>query len=83
MTLGEAFGLLHGYLGRVVVDKTGATGMFDLHLEFARDDATGDNIDGAQSIFTAVERQLGLKLQPARGPVEYVVIDRVEHPSEN
>ena len=83
MTLGEAFGLLHGYLGRAVIDRTGLAGMFELHLEFTRDDAAADNLDVPQSIFTAVEAQLGLKLQPAKGPGEYVVIDRVEHPSEN
>lgn len=83
MTLDEAFGLLHRYLDRVVIDKTGLTGVFDLHLEFARDDAAVDDADAAPSIFTAVEAQLGLKLQPANGPVQYVVIDRVQHPSEN
>ncbi|HEY6328261.1 MAG TPA: TIGR03435 family protein [Blastocatellia bacterium] len=83
MTLGEAFGLLHDYLGRVVIDKTGLTGMFELHLEFTRDDAAVDSPDFSPSIFTAVEAQLGLKLQPAKGPGEYVVIDSVEHPSEN
>jgi bla regulator protein BlaR1 len=67
----------------VVIDKTGLTGTFDLHLEFTRDDAAADKVDAAQSIFTAVEAQLGLKLLPAKGPVDYVVIDRVEHPSEN
>ena len=83
MTLGEAFGLLHGYLDRLVIDKTGLAGMFDLHLEFTCDDAAADDADPAQSIFTAVEAQLGLKLQAAKGPGEHVVIDRVEHPSEN
>jgi uncharacterized protein (TIGR03435 family) len=83
VTLDEAFGLLHGFLGRVVIDKTGLTGRFDLHLQFSRDDAAADDANRAQSIFTAVEAQLGLKLQPAKGPGEYVVIDRVEHPSEN
>jgi uncharacterized protein (TIGR03435 family) len=83
MTLAEAFGLLHSYLGRVVIDETGLTGMFDLHLEFTRDDAAADSPDASPSIFTAMETQLGLKLQPARGPGEYVVIDSVEHPSDN
>jgi hypothetical protein len=65
---------------RPVIDKTGLTGMFDIHLEFAGDnapDATG------ASIFTAVEEQLGLKLTSDKGPVEVLVIDRIERPSAN
>jgi uncharacterized protein (TIGR03435 family) len=72
-------------LGRPVIDKTGLTGLFDIHLEFAP--ATGaaapsDDSSGP-SIFTAVEEQLGLKLSPDKGPVEVLVINHVERPSEN
>ncbi len=78
---------LSGPAGRIVVDKTGLTGAFDLVVEFTPDPAApgppplaGNNNPG---IFTALEEQLGLKLQPQRGPIEVLVIDRVERPTEN
>jgi uncharacterized protein (TIGR03435 family) len=84
-------------IGREVVDKTGFTGKFDLHLDFALDDAIaglpfhrgpGDADQSADSaarpsLFTAIQEQLGLKLESAKGPVEVLVIDRVERPAEN
>jgi uncharacterized protein (TIGR03435 family) len=82
-------------LDRPVIDKTGLTGLFDLHLEFARDQSTSVNLPpgvnpaepfdpaGAPSIFTAVQQELGLKLDPMKGPREVLVIDHVERPSEN
>jgi uncharacterized protein (TIGR03435 family) len=77
-------------LDRPVIDKTGLAGLFDAHLEFARDSAptTLDNPGAsadtaAPSIFTAVQEQLGLKLTADRGPVEVLVIDHVEKLSEN
>jgi uncharacterized protein (TIGR03435 family) len=78
--------------GRIVVDRTGIKGNFDYKLEWVPDPANmpsingarpdGSNLDGA-SIFTAVEEQLGLKLQSAKGPVEILVIDRAEKAAEN
>jgi uncharacterized protein (TIGR03435 family) len=73
---------LSGNLGRPVIDKTGLTGGFDVHLRWTRDqDATADAT--APSLFTAVEEQLGLKLESGKGPVEYLVVDHVEKPSGN
>jgi uncharacterized protein (TIGR03435 family) len=63
-----------------VIDKTGITGKFDIHLRFSPEDATDAN---DPTIFTAVQEQLGLKLAPAKGPIEVLVIDHVERPSEN
>jgi uncharacterized protein (TIGR03435 family) len=69
--------------GHPVIDKTGITEKFDFHLEFAPDDAEpSDEPDAAPSIFSALG-QLGLKLDPAKGPRDFLVIDRVERPSEN
>lgn len=78
-------------VGRVVVDKTGIEGRFDLVLKWTpadREDA-GFNAGGANpqdsgpSIFTALQEQLGLKLEAQKGPVEVLVIDHIEMPSEN
>jgi uncharacterized protein (TIGR03435 family) len=84
-------------IGRAVVDKTGFTGKFDLRLDFALDDAIAglpfhrgpDDADqpadatGRPSIFTAIQEQLGLKLESSKGPVEVLVIDHAERPTEN
>jgi len=95
-TVVEFSKLLNIVLDRPVVDKTGLTGRFDIHLEFARDEATpgmrgpGPDEPAAPvsdrtgpTIFTAIQEQLGLKLEPRRGPNEFLVIDHVERPSEN
>jgi uncharacterized protein (TIGR03435 family) len=78
------------FLNRTVIDKTGLTGMFDFHLEFSPDDATPGitaSSDGSDplgtSIFAALQEQLGLKLEAGKGPVELLVIDHVQKPSEN
>jgi uncharacterized protein (TIGR03435 family) len=77
---------LGGTLDRPVFNETGIEGLFDVHLEFMRDEPTlgaePADPDGP-SIFTAIQGQLGLKLEPAQGPREFLVIDKVERPSEN
>lgn len=92
MTVGEfARIFLNGALDRPVVDNTGITGKYDFHLEYGVDQSTPRfNAAGAAagdpagpSIFTAVQEELGLKLESAKGPGEVLVIDHVERPSEN
>ena len=66
-------------LGRSVIDKTGLAGSYDVHLKW-----TADPDDPLEpSLFTALREQLGLKLESAKGPVEVLVIDHAEKPSEN
>lgn len=74
-------------LGRNVVDVTAITGRYDLALKWTPEDALAANTDPAPDappdIFTAIQEQLGLKLEPAKGPVPVLVIDHIEMPSEN
>lgn len=72
-----------GGLDRPVINKTGIAGLFDFRLEFAPDEAASDDPAGAPSMFTALQQQLGLRLETGKGPGEFLVIDRVERPSGN
>jgi len=76
---------LSGALGRMVVDNTGLSATYHADLHYTPDNksTTSGESDTPLSIFTAVEEQLGLKLVPTKGPVECLVIDHVELPSEN
>ncbi len=73
--------------GRMVVDKTGLTGSYDFVLDWVNDSPanaqTAAEAPSGPSVFTAIEEQLGLRLQPAKGPVSVLVVDRVEIPTEN
>jgi len=75
--------LLQEIVERPVVDKTGLGGKYDLHLTWNPDLTGASDRDSLPSIFTAVQEQLGLKLQPGKGPVKTLVVDRIERPSEN
>jgi uncharacterized protein (TIGR03435 family) len=68
---------------RPVFDMTGLTGVFDVTLDFEAEDKSAADADSGQSIFTALQEQLGLKLEPRRGPVETLVIDQVVKASGN
>jgi uncharacterized protein (TIGR03435 family) len=80
---------LRGIVGRMVVDNTGLTGGYDVKLDWTLDDSVPTSVSAkasgssAPSIFTALEEQLGLKLVPTKGPVEVLVVDHVDTPSEN
>ena len=88
--------LLGMALDRPVIDKTGLTDSFEIHLRFSPDDATSPRPDtagpdtsaavtapDAPSVFQAIQEQLGLRLVPAKGPVDVLVIDHIERPSGN
>jgi len=72
---------------RPLFNKTGIPGLFDFHLEFSPDEPTDAGATPADvagpSIFTALDRQLGLKLEPAKGLGDFLVIDQVQKPSAN
>ena len=88
-----------GRLDRLVVNRTGLAGIFDVHLEYAPEAGSAEQaqpvgLDGpsvppsasdpaGQSVFTAVQQQLGLKLSPDKGNVEVLVIEHIEKPSDN
>ena len=98
---GQAF---YAYVDRPVVDRTGLTERYDVHLEFARGEfgtrtsgpvylngeLSPDALSGTPgadssgpSIFTALRQQLGLKLVPDKSPLQAIVVDHAEKPSEN
>jgi uncharacterized protein (TIGR03435 family) len=68
--------------GKIVVDKTGLDGRYDLKLKWTPDDAVVME-DSPPSLFTAIEEQLGLKLKAAKEPVAVIAVDHVEQPSAN
>jgi uncharacterized protein (TIGR03435 family) len=85
-------------LGRPVLDQTGLKGKYDYSLEYVEDQTHGAMLKGPEggagpdsappdssgpSIFTAIQEQLGLKLESTKGPVEILIIDHIEKPSEN
>jgi uncharacterized protein (TIGR03435 family) len=88
---------LSGVVGRTVLDRTGLSGTFDIDLTWTPEQIPqaplGPPPPGAPalppidpngpSIFTAVQEQLGLKLESTKGPVDVVVIDSVEPPTED
>lgn len=89
---------LSRFVGRPVVDKTGLTGKYDFTLKWTPDEAqlaampggprpAGDDAPppdaSGPTLFTAIQEQLGLKLDPERAPMDVLVIQHVERPSEN
>jgi len=85
--------ILSRQLGRTIIDKTGLTGNYDILLQWSPEDNVSRGAEAgappappeesAPSIFTAVQEQLGLKLESTKGPVDVLVIDHIEKPTEN
>jgi uncharacterized protein (TIGR03435 family) len=90
--------VLSGILDRTVVDKTGLTGSYDFSLNWTPDESMGNALGGPRggspkddappdaggpTLFSAVEEQLGLKLQSVKGKVDVIVIDHIDLPTEN
>lgn len=79
--LSNLVGILGSAVGRPVLDRTNLTGAFDIDLRFAMGHASPDAVDQQPSIFTAVQEQLGLKLQSTTAPVDVLVVDHIEKPT--
>jgi uncharacterized protein (TIGR03435 family) len=91
--------MLSSYVEQPVVDQTGLTGRFDVHIEFVPDyrrsgpvtlngvvtpDVAAPPADPAgPSIFAALQEQLGLKLAPGKAPLDVLIVDHAEKPSAN
>ena len=85
--------VLSGFVGRLVIDRTGLAGSFDFELSFdpsstakappAAPPGSTPRDDTAPSIVTALQEQLGLKLESTRGPVDVLIVDSAEAPTEN
>lgn len=90
--------VLSTQVGRTVLDKTGLTGMYDYSLNWTPDDAPPPMAGGpaggppnsapppdagGPSLFTALQEQLGLKLESEKGPVDVIVIDHIDKPTDN
>jgi uncharacterized protein (TIGR03435 family) len=83
-TTGTLALLLSGPAGRPVVDKTGLTGIYDMHLDMGQAGLSADSSgEPGASVFSSVQEQLGLKLEPQKDQVENLIIDHVERPSPN
>jgi uncharacterized protein (TIGR03435 family) len=68
--------------GRTVIDRTGLAGRYSFSVHWTSDATGGDDTSGP-SIFTALQEQLGLKLEPSTTPLSILVVDSAEKPSEN
>ena len=71
------------WLDRPVVDQTGLTGKYDFKLRYTYNEIRNTDPDAPPGLFTAVQQQLGLKPQPVKAPVDVLVIDQVQKPTEN
>jgi uncharacterized protein (TIGR03435 family) len=80
VTMARLSEYLSGQAGRPVIDNTGLSGEYDFRVEWATDEAIGSS---GPSIFTALQEQLGLKLDATKGPIEMIVIDGAEKASAN
>jgi uncharacterized protein (TIGR03435 family) len=98
-SLANLTSMLTNYLRRPVIDRTGLTGIYDYTLRWTSDDGQSQSSSsiqggsptglpstdpsGGAALLTAIQEQLGLKLESAKSPIELIVIDHVERPSGN
>ena len=85
VTMTQIANTLNRAVDRPIVDRTDVKGYFNMRLQFAPDTGTpaAATDTAAPSIFTAIQEQLGLKLEPSKSPMEVLVIDSVEKPADD
>jgi uncharacterized protein (TIGR03435 family) len=81
VSLADLAAALAGPVDRMVIDRTGITGSYDVDLRFTRDGMPGSLAGDTPAVFTALQEQLGLRLESARGPVDVLIIDSVQPPT--
>jgi len=84
--IGDLVQLLGGMFARPVIDKTGLTGNYDFVVKYRGRfdrDRPADDTDPMLPLDSAIQRDLGLKVENAKGPIRVLVIDHIEKPSEN
>ena len=84
--MGQLVEMLTAQFGRPVSDKTGLTGNYDFVLKYKGRwdrDRKADDLDPTPPMDQALQQELGLRVEAARGPVRTLVIDHIEKPSEN
>jgi uncharacterized protein (TIGR03435 family) len=85
-SIGDLLEFLRGNFGRPVFDKTGLTGKYDFVLKYKGRwdrDRPADDLDPTPPLDRALQEELGLKVEPAKGPIQVLVIDHIEKPSAN
>ena len=83
-TISNLISCLEPLMDRPIVDKTGLTGTYAFKLEATPEFRINNNPESSDiSVFTAVQEQLGLKLEAQKAPVEILVVDHIEKPSGN
>ncbi len=82
ITMRQLAAALTNVLAAPVIDNTNYTAPFDLHLDFTREGAPVTD-DSPPSIFTAIQEQLGLRLEAHKAPAEVLVVDHAEKPTDN
>jgi uncharacterized protein (TIGR03435 family) len=82
-SMGDLAAILQFRVGRPVVDQTGLKGRYDFKLQWTTDEVQTALPDAPPGIFTAIQEQIGLKLEAAKVPGDVLVIDQVERPGAN
>ena len=75
--------VMDSYVDRPVIDQTAIKGRYDFRLKWMVDESKATTSDGPPGLFTAIQEQLGLKLEPVRALAEVLVIDKVQRPNSN